>query len=92
MKRAQLQIDDKLYEAVRQKAFHDTRSMASVLREALELYMGQKPRPKKSSAWDALPVALGSSHQGPLSPVSENHDQALADALIEDIQTQPDLP
>lgn len=78
MRRISIQIDEQVYASLRRRAFEEKRSIASIVRECLE-----KAESAKSTAviGDFRFVGIGSSRQGNRSPVSENHDRALADAL-----------
>ena len=78
MKRTQLQLDDRIYELLRRKAFDENVSIASVFRRALESYLigRQTKRPSIESF-----TFIGSGHSKPdeNGPVSERHDDALAE-------------
>ena len=79
MKRTQIQLDEKTYDAVRHKAFTLRRSMSAVVRETLAsaLNVGRAP----ATAIDDLTfVGAGRSRQPRGRPVSERHDVALAEA------------
>ena len=77
MKRTQLQLDDKLYELLRRKAFDENISIASVVRRALESYLTE--RRTERLGIEAF-TFIGSGHSKPdkNGPVSERHDDALA--------------
>ncbi len=77
MKRAQIQLDEPTYQALRRRAYDQKKSMASVARALLSDALGVGP-PKKLSMKDFPFVGCGTSDQGSLSPVSERHDEALA--------------
>ena len=78
MKRTQLQLDETTYEAVRAAAFTRGTSMAAVIRESLQQYFADDA----TAGWtldDLSFVGAGrSAGTGPL-PVSERHDEALAE-------------
>jgi len=82
MRRTLIQLDEETYQKVRERAFRQERSMASVVREliarGLEGEAGRKTRPR-SRRFSS--VGAGRSTQGSLSPVSERHDEALARAF-----------
>jgi len=81
LKRTQIQLDDETYAAVRRKAYEDHRSISSVVREALGEKFGSKKGKKRLTLASFPFIGAGSTRQGELSPVSERHDQALAEAL-----------
>ena len=52
--------------------------MAALVRESLE-----KPNPSRKLMMKDFPwVGAGASEQGDLAPVSENHDEALAETVM----------
>ena len=78
MKRTQLQVDEATYEALRAAAFARGVSMAAVVRESLRQYLAVDRAP----AWkldDLTFVGAGRSSRAGLEPVSERHDEALAE-------------
>jgi hypothetical protein len=77
MRRTLVQFDEAVYEKLRETAFKQGRSIASVVRELVAVGLEpEKPRrPKRIRQF--LSVSAGRSHQGELSPVSERHDEAL---------------
>ena len=84
MRRTQVQLDEYIYKLARQKAYEDGVSLSAVVREALELYVtGLQQQPLTLE--DLGFVGIGSSDDDDLSPVSENHDEALARALEEEM-------
>lgn len=52
--------------------------MASIVRESLEKSEPRRKLTMKDFSW----IGKGRSEQGDLAPVSENHDDALADAIV----------
>ena len=81
MKRTQIQLDEPTYEALRRRAFEEKRSLSAIIRKLLAAAMeGERPR-RRRSLKEFASVGAGHSRQGRLSPVSERHDEALADAL-----------
>ena len=78
MKRTQIQLDDKIYELLRRKAFDENISMASVVRRALESYLTD--RRTERPGIEAF-TFIGSGHSKPDNngPVSERHDDALVE-------------
>ena len=86
MKRAQIQFDDATYAALRRRAYEEHRSISSVVREELaKALIPKKPR-KRLTLKDFPFVGAGRTKQGGQSPVSERHDEALAEAIFEDIR------
>jgi hypothetical protein len=82
MKRMLVQFDAETYRKLRERAFRQQRSIASVVREMVSDGLAGKPareRPTRISQFAS--VRAGRSKQVRLSPVSENHDQALTAAL-----------
>ena len=81
MKRIQLQLDDKIYELLRRKAFDEKVSIASVVRRALESYLTE--RRTERPGVEAF-TFIGSGHSKPVKdgPVSERHDDALAEDFL----------
>jgi predicted CopG family antitoxin len=77
MKRAQIQLDEEVYEALRHRAFKEKKSIAGIIREVVKKDILQSDRHRSSSIKDFAFVAVGRSKQGPLKPVSERHDEAL---------------
>lgn len=78
MRRFLIQIDDDTYDSLRKRSFEEKRSMASIVRECLD-----KSVKRPSLTLDDFPwVGSGRSKQGKLAPVSENHDEAFAEAIL----------
>ena len=80
MIRAHVQLDETTYRLARQKAFDNGVSFAALVRDALEHYLAREDG-KPLTIEDLGFVGIGSSDQGNLSPVSERHDEALAEAF-----------
>ena len=86
MKRTQIQLDDATYEAVRRRAYEQNRSMASVVREALAKAFGVESgvEKRKWTIEDFPFIGMGSDPDNPPdAPVSEHHDDALAEAYAD---------
>ena len=84
MKRTQIQLDDETYAAVRRRAYEEQRSISSVVRDALREKLGTK-KGKKRLTLESFPfIGAGNTRQGKRAPVSERHDEALAEALLDD--------
>ncbi len=84
MKRTQIQIDDATYEALRRKAFERGCSISSYVREVLASSLGTGTARRLRRLQDFRFIGVGKSRQGRLGPVSERHDDALAEALAEE--------
>ena len=80
MKRALIQFDADTYEQLRRRAFEQERSISSVTRELVAKGLNSHERKKITRADQFSFVGAGRSRQGHLAPVSERHDEALADA------------
>jgi plasmid stability protein len=81
MKRTLVQFDDETYRTLRQRAFRQERSISALVRELVARGLEDgtvRERPTRINQF--LSVGAGRSKQGRLSPVSEKHDEALADA------------
>ena len=86
MKRTQIQLDDATYEAVRRRAYEQNRSMASVVRETLAKAFGVESgvEKRKWTIEDFPFIGMGRDPDNPPdAPVSEHHDDALADAYAD---------
>lgn len=77
MKRTQLQLDDETFERLRSRAHAERRSIAALVREAIERAGPQPARPRLQ---DFQFVGAGKSARPPGRPVSEDHDRVLAEA------------
>lgn len=85
MRRTQLQLDQRTYDALRRQAFERGTSISALARDILAEWLGtQKPR-KHLTIKDFPWIGAGRSDQGDLSPVSEHHDEALARILQEEL-------
>jgi len=79
VKRTQLQLDDRLHEALRRRAFEEGCSMSELARRLLGEALGTSRKRPRPAVADFAFVAAGASEQGPLAPVSERHDEALTE-------------
>ncbi|MFQ5827973.1 MAG: hypothetical protein ACE5JD_02285 [Candidatus Methylomirabilia bacterium] len=84
MKRTQIQLDERTYEALRRRAFEKGCSISSLVRELLAHSMGTGKAKRRPTIKDFTFIGAGRSPQGRLSPVSERHDEALEEALMEE--------
>jgi plasmid stability protein len=84
MKRTLVQIDDETYRTLRQRAFREERSISAVVRELVARGLDEdRGRTTLTKVNQFASVKAGRSRQGPLSPVSETHDDALTAAFEE---------
>jgi hypothetical protein len=83
MKRTQVQLDERTYEALRRAAYEQGRSISSIVRDTLAEALDTKVpgRIKRMRLSDFGFVGSGRSRQGKEGPVSERHDEALARTL-----------
>jgi predicted CopG family antitoxin len=81
MKRAQIQLEEEVYELLRHRAFKEKKSIAGVIREIVKKDIPQSDRHRTFSVKDFAFIGVGRSKQGPLKPVSERHDEALTEAF-----------
>ena len=82
MKRTQIQLDNAIYQLVKNKAYAENRSMASVIRDAVTEYVIAKPRTKKTLR-DLKFVASGKSSPDDPRSGSIHHDDIFAEAALE---------
>ncbi len=80
MRRLQVQLEEPLYEALRLRAFEGRVSMASVVRSAIEQTLKTADGPRLDLA-DFPFIGAGAGEGGEGSPVSVEHDRAIADAI-----------
>lgn len=81
MKRAQIQLEEEVYDLLRHRAFREKKSIAGVIREIVKKDISQPDRHEPSSVKNFRFIGAGRSKQGPLKPVSERHDEALEEAF-----------
>lgn len=82
MRRTQIQLDERTYARLRRRAYERGCSISAVAREMLAEALGA-PRADRPLTEEQFPfVGAGRSQQGALSPVSERHDEALAEVLV----------
>ena len=79
MRRALIQFDEGTYEKLRRRAFAQGRSISSVTRELVAKGLESGKRKKLTRVEQFSFIGAGRSKQGRLSPVSERHDEALAE-------------
>ena len=78
MRRTQIQLDEPLYELVKQRAYAEDKSMAAVVREAVAQYVAL-PAARHASLESFSFIGAGRSQPGGPQPLSERHDEALAE-------------
>jgi len=83
MKRAQIQLEEEVYELLRHRAFKEKKSLAGVIREIVKKDIYQSDRLLSPSVKDFRFIGVGRSKQGPLKPVSERHDEVLEEVFQE---------
>ena len=80
MVRTRIRLDETIYRLAQQKAFSEGIPFASLVHNALELYLMRESR-KPLTIEDLGFAGIGCTQQGDSSPVSERHDEALAEAF-----------
>jgi len=84
MKRTQIQLDERTYEILRRRAFEKGCSVSSYVREVLAYTLGTAKAKQRLTIKDFKFVGAGSSRQARLAPLSERHDEALAEVLAKE--------
>ena len=74
MTRAQLQIDDDTYEALRLRAFRERKSMSALVREMLRKELGMEKQPERVRTVRFSFIGSGASGR---KDISVRHDEAL---------------
>lgn len=82
MRRTQVQLDEATYHVVRAKAFERGVSMAALIREMLQQQLATKP-PRRRRLEDFTFIGSGRSEPSGLDPISERHDEALAEDFMQ---------
>ncbi len=82
VKRTQIQLDEETYSILKRLAYERGRSFSSVVRETLARSLGGSAGRRRTSSRQFPFVGAGRSVQHGRSPVSERHDEALAEALL----------
>jgi hypothetical protein len=78
MRRTQIQVDEEMHERLREEAHARRTSMAAVVRDILRHHLGLEHDRFDAPTFSF--VGAGRSDQKDLAPVSEHHDEALAEA------------
>lgn len=87
MKRTQIQLDEQTYAVLRRWAYARGCSVSALVRELLTEALGTPPAKRRLTLKDLPFVGAGRSEQGPAAPVSERHDEALAEALARRVRS-----
>ena len=78
MIRTQIQLDETTYELAKQRAYAENKSLAAVVRDALDQYL--MPSAMQPTGIEAFTfIGSGQSESGTPHPLSERHDEALAE-------------
>ncbi|MBM4278961.1 MAG: hypothetical protein FJ130_13950 [Deltaproteobacteria bacterium] len=77
MKRAQIQLEEEVYELLRHRAFKEKKSIAGLIRAIVKKDISQPDQHRAFSVKDFTFIGSGRSKQGRLKPISERHDEAL---------------
>ena len=78
MRHTRFQLDERLYDLTRQRAFAEGTSMAAVVRKAVARYVAS-PVQRPASLEHFTFIGSGRSQPGGPQPLSERHDDALAE-------------
>ncbi len=82
MKRTQIQLDEGTYEALRRQAYQQGCSISALIRNTLAKSLKARRSKRRLSIKHFTFIDAGHSQQGQLAPVSEHHDDALAESLV----------
>ena len=76
MVRTQIQLDDAIYEKVKNRAFSENRSMAALIRDAVAEYLKAPAKPKRKSKLTDLSFIGSVSYDADENrPLSVYHDE-----------------
>lgn len=64
---------------LRERAFHEKRSIADVVREMLQMHIKERPKPRRMSSFSF--IGSGASRGRGRGQIAERHDKALGEAL-----------
>ena len=82
MVRTRIRLDETVYRLAQQRAFAEGIPFASLVHNALKSYLMREGR-ESLTIEDLGFAGIGSSQQGDANPVSERHDEALAEAFLD---------
>lgn len=77
MKRTQLQLDDDTYQILRAQAYEQGVSIAGLVRKILRQHLFNAPERSRNLQEFSF-IASGRSEMTAFDPISERHDEALA--------------
>jgi len=77
MKRTQLQLDDDTYQILRAQAYEEGVSIAGLVRKILRQHLFNAPERSRNLQEFSF-IASGRSEMTDTDPISERHDEALA--------------
>ena len=78
MIRIQIQLDETTYALAKQRAYAENKSLAAVVRDALDQYLAPSTN-QSVGLEDFTFISSGQSLTGTPHPLSERHDEALAE-------------
>ncbi len=78
MKRTQLQLDEATYQLLRRRAYEQGSSLAGLIREILSEYL-HAGKSRRGRLEDFKFIGSGRAEKSQVEPISERHDEALAD-------------
>lgn len=81
MRRAQIQLDEEVYELLRRRAFKEKESVAGVIREIIGQEIAVSRGARIPTIRSFKFIGVGRSKQSSGKAVSERHDQALAEVF-----------
>lgn len=81
MKRTQIQLDEWTYETLRRRAYERGSSISALIRNVLAQSLRGRGPKRRVHLKQFRFIGAGRSRQGRLGPVSERHDEALAETL-----------
>ena len=79
MRRIPIQFDEEIYRTLKRRAFEEQRSIASIVRESVERFVSRR---KPLTIADFTFVGAGRNPSDRKDRTSENHDEALAEAIV----------
>ena len=78
MARIQIQLDETTYALANQRAYTENKSLDAIVRDALDQFLTTSHK-QPSRLEDFTFIGSGQSNTGTLHPLSEKHDEALAE-------------
>lgn len=81
MKRTQIQLEEQTYETLRHQAYERGCSISALVRDMLAHSLGAPSPRRRLTVKQFTFIGGGRSQQAKRAPVSERHDEALADAV-----------